>query len=376
VYDLSRELVRRGHTVEVVTTDALDGERRMEAPEAVVDGIRVRYLANVSNALAFRQKIFLPRGATRALAEGAARADVAHLTDFRTWLNLAAHPVLARARVPYVLAPCGSLPRAGTVKKLLKVVYDVVCGFALVRDAACLVAVSAHEVEGFRRLGGRADRIAVVPHGIDPAEFAALPPAGGFRREHGIGADELLLVFLGRIHSHKGLDVLLSAFACLVRDRPDARLAIVGRDDGWLDRSRAVSRQLSLGSRVVFTGPIYGDARIAAYADADLFVLTPTHFEETSIAVLEAMAAGTPALVTHQAPVPGMVEAGAGDQVECTVDAVHAALARLAAAGRARLARMGVAARALVLERFAWPAIAGRFEELYAGAVAARTARL
>jgi glycosyltransferase involved in cell wall biosynthesis len=87
------------------------------------------------------------------------------------------------------------------------------------------------------------------------------------------------------------------------------------------------------------------------------------------------MAAGTPALVTHQAPVPGLVEAGAGDQVDCTVDAVRAALACLAAAGRAGLARMGEGARAHVASRFAWPAIAGRFEELYAAAVAARAAR-
>ena len=61
-----------------------------------------------------------------------------------------------------------------------------------------------------------------------------------------------------------------------------------------------------------FAGPVYGDDRFAAYASADVFALTPRHWEETSLAALEAAACGTPVVVSEQASIPGLGEAGGG----------------------------------------------------------------
>jgi glycosyltransferase involved in cell wall biosynthesis len=364
VLDQSRALVKRGHAVEVVTTDALDATSRVAKRTDTIDGIRVTYLPNLSNHLAWHQKAFLPLGAGSALREAAARADVAHLTDFRTGLHLAAHAQLTAAGVPYVLQPCGSLPRAGRLKRWIKWVFDACGGAALVRDAAALLAVSAHEMDEFATLGGRRDRMVIVPHAVDLDELAVLPPRGSFRRAQGVAEHEVLLLFLGRINEHKGIETLLRAFARLAATRPEVRLALVGRDDGFLTRTLELIRELGVEGRASFAGPLYGADRLTAYVDADLFVMTPSHHEETSVAALEALGCGTPALVTEQAPVPGLAESGAGLQVEHDVGSIHAALASLVA-DRAALRERGARARELVAQRFGWPAVVDQLERIY-----------
>ena len=100
-----------------------------------------------------------------------------------------------------------------------------------------------------------------------------------------------------------------------------------------------------MDGRVRFVGPLYGDERFAAYADADVFCLTPPHWEETSVASLEAAASGTPVVLTEQADIPGIEAAGGGFVVRLETAAIRDAIA----AALERSAAMGVAARTHVL---------------------------
>jgi hypothetical protein len=109
VSDLARQLLRRGHQVTVLTTDALDA-RRFSAREEVSDGARVIRFANLSNGLAYRLKVFLPRGMRRWLAQHVVEYDMVHLFETRTLLNAWAAREATRRGVPYVLSVLGSLP--------------------------------------------------------------------------------------------------------------------------------------------------------------------------------------------------------------------------------------------------------------------------
>src|SRR5436190_1125084 len=86
---------------------------------------------------------------------------------------------------------------------------------------------------------------------------AAVAPAepGAFRRTHGLGADDRVVLFLGRIHEYKGLDVLLRAFAQVRAEQSNVRLVIAGRDDGYLDTARRLAAELTSTGSVVFSGP-------------------------------------------------------------------------------------------------------------------------
>jgi glycosyltransferase involved in cell wall biosynthesis len=78
---------------------------------------------------------------------------------------------------------------------------------------------------------------------------------------------------------------------------------------------------------------LYGDDRFAAYADADVFCLTPPHWEETSVAALEAAACGTPVVVSEQADIPGLQEAGGGFVVPLRHEDIRAAVTAALARG-------------------------------------------
>ena len=106
---LARALAAAGHTVTVVTTDAGDADRR--APRGVDDraGVTVHTFPNLSNALAYRQ-MFVPLGLGAWLRRHASEFDVAHLHGCRHLPGALAARALARAEVPWVLAPHGTAP--------------------------------------------------------------------------------------------------------------------------------------------------------------------------------------------------------------------------------------------------------------------------
>ncbi len=158
---------------------------------------------------------------------------------------------------------------------------------------SCFHATAESEYKDIRRAGFR-QPVAIIPNGID------LPP---ITLKHRGNARTLL--FLGRVHPSKGLDLLLPAWRA-VQDRfTDWRLIIAGPDNGgYLKRVQTLSDQLQL-KRIEFLGELKGEQKWEAYREAELFVL-PTYSENFGMTVAEALAAGVPAIVSKGAPWPGL----------------------------------------------------------------------
>jgi glycosyltransferase involved in cell wall biosynthesis len=352
--DYARGLVALGHDVDVFTTDVLDEHERATPPFEVLDGVRVRRFPNISNSLAWRTKKYLPRGFVAALARHVGRYDVVHVTDTRTLLTAAAHLATARAKVPLVVSAHGSLPRSHGLRRRVKDVYDLALVRPMLRRSPLLLAQTAHEVELYEELGGARTAIRLLPLPLPPIDTA--PDPGAFRRSLALDSRERLLLFLGRINHHKGLDVLLEAAEPLLGD--GTTLAVVGRDDGQLADLQSRFSALFVDGRVRFVGPLYGDERFTAYADADVFCLTPPHWEETSVASLEAAASGTPVVLTEQADIPGIEAAGGGFVVPLETTAIRDAIASTLEQSTA----MGEAARKHVLAQHATDVAVSRLE--------------
>lgn len=370
MYDAARYLVARGRQVTVLTTDALDGAGRVPEREADLDGITVHYLPNASNWLAWRAKLFFPRGLPAALARELAACDVAHLSDFRSYLNAVAWRAAVAAGKPYVLSAFGQLPRGRGAKRGLKVLFDRRDGRPLIRNASALLAQTAHEATWYRRLGGAPGQIRLLPLAVDLREFATLPPPGEFRARHGLRPTDLLFLFVGRFNELKGLALLLDSFAVVAARDPRARLVLVGRDDGFLPEMERIIDRLGLRDRVLLPGPLYGPDRIPAYVDADLFAFSPSFYEETSTAALEALACHTPVVTTRQASVPWMVEYGAGLEAPYDREAFTSALVACLDDDYRR--EMAGNARRLIEKHFDWDVVARDLERAYTEALAQR----
>ncbi len=376
VTDLARVQVAAGYRVFVLTTDALGPGERASAAREVIDGVDVTRVRNRSPVLRDRLNLSTPRGiasaAGRLIRERA--IDVVHGHELRTIENLLVAPVANRLGVPLVVSPHGTLPYdtgRGSVKRL----WDRLFARRLLPRFDCVIALTAAEAADARALWSRwgaalpAGRISVVPNGVHPDDFANLPPGGPFRARWNLGEGPVVL-FLGRLHERKGVQLLIPAFARALAAAPDARLVIAGPDDGMLAVLRELAAAHHIAQRVTFTGMLVGDERLAALSAADLFAL-PAVGEGFSMAVLEAMACGLPVVLTPGCHFPEAAQAGAGVVVERAVEPLAGALAALLA-DAARRAAMGRAARALVERRYTWPQVVARLDEAYRAAIAYR----
>jgi len=303
VFELCRELVKKGHNVTVYTTDVFDKDKRVEQSDVEIDGlalsevegIKIKYFKNISNSLAFNQ-VFISPAISKALKKNLKQFDMVHLHEFRTLQNAAAYKYLTKYKIPYVLSAHGSVLRL-MGKEFLKMLFDKSIGFKILKSAKRVIAVSNIEVEQYIKMGVERDRISLIPNGINISEFEnADKVKGNFRRAYKL-SDKKILLFIGRLNAIKGIDFLLNTFAILTKDIKDTILVIAGPDDGYKNEIERRINLLNINDKVLLIDGLYGEDKIAAMTDADIFIY-PSRHEIFGIAPLEALMCGTPVIVT------------------------------------------------------------------------------
>lgn len=364
---LARELARRGHEIEVVTSDSLGPEERAESlNEQLETRIRVRRYRNRFNALSARLPavFYRPRSMRRALREAVARADVVHMGESRGIHNLWTAQAASAAGRPLAWSAFGGLPPAAGVRGIYRSLHDVFLTRQVVPHVDAFIAQTPHERAIYAGHGAPREKIHDIPLCVDLTSFEHLPERGSLRRRIGLGREEHLVVAVARLAPVKGLDVLIDALAAMPANDHGPHLALVGWDHGSLPALRAQASRLGLESRVHFPGALYGDDRLIAYSDGDVFCLAPAVYEETSLAALEAAAAGCPTVLTAHCEIPGLREAGGGIVVSRDPQNLARAVDTLLRDGQAR-ARMGELARRHVQESFSVTSVGARHEELF-----------
>ncbi len=242
---------------------------------------------------------------------------------------------------------------------------------ALARVSDCLIGVSEATVDDLVRLGvAPPAKFRVLPLGLDLDPLAE--PDDELRREcRGqlrIGADEILLVFVGRVVPIKRLDLLLRALALARQTEPRLRLALIG-DGEERPRLERQAAELGIAADVRFLG--YRRELRPLFAAADVAVLSSDN-EGTPVSLIEAAAAGLPAVATDVGGVREVV----GEETGILVprgDASALASALLLMAGDAgRRQSCGRAARCHAIDRYGAERLLSDVDALYRELVAAR----
>lgn len=269
-----------------------------------------------------------------------------------------------KAGVPYLIAAHGMAePWAMRQKAMKKAIYAVLVEGKNLRRASCLHALTRPEVGHLRAFAPGAP-VCLVPNGVDLAPFHGLPPRADLEAEFPELAGKFVLLFYGRLHMKKGLDLLAGALAAVGRDAPDLHVLLAGCDDGALVPFRARCEALGVARRVTWVGHVSGERARRVWAAADAFVL-PSYSEGFSMAVLEALACRLPCLITTACHFPELAAAGGGLVVEPTAAAVTAGLRGLRERSPGERAELGQRGRALVERGYTWDQQARRLAEVY-----------
>ncbi len=332
VSGIARALAKRGHEVTVLTADLGDmnghtpiKEWRREPNEwgweSRHDGVTAIYLRSVG---AYRASTINPKVLSFCTSQ-LRHYDVVHVYGLYDTIGAAVAWFCRRRGIPYVLEPLGMFgPKVRSQRK--KQLYRRVLGDALFRGAAKVIATSDTEFKELLAGGVPEEKLLLRRNGLDLSAFNKLPPRGEFRERLQLGDDPLVL-FLGRLSFIKGLDLLVEAFAQVPGD---AQLILAGPDDedGCLKRVSELVAAHNLQGRVKIAAPLYGEEKLAAFVDADVLVL-PSRYESFGNAAAEAIACGTPVLVTSECGIAPLVKDRAGIVVACEVEALRDGLHRL-----------------------------------------------
>jgi glycosyltransferase involved in cell wall biosynthesis len=297
------------------------------------------------------------------MGEAVGQADVVHIHAVWEQAQHAGARVARVSGTPYVFTPHGMLDpwnlSNGWLKKRLYLMLR------LRRDlngAAGIHASTPIEADGLARLGLEPPTF-VEPLGLDASEFDDLPPRDEFHRLRPELNGAPYVLYLGRVHRGKGLELLIPAFARSAP--PGVRLVVAGPDaTNFRGELESLIRAGGVADRVHFTGMLRGREKLAALAGAEMLAL-PSFHENFGMAVVEALACGRPVLVSDQVQLwREITEAGVGGVCGTTVESVAAALGEwLGDPGRLRSA--AERARAFALGRYDWNVIAAHWVEHY-----------
>lgn len=292
IFDHTQVALSYGHSVDIVSPISPG-----ETPYALPDGARLILCERTPVISRLFREFSIEL--YQYLQKNIRRYDVVHCHGLWHFGTLA--PFLLDREVAKVVTIHGVLDRwAYAQNHWKKSLMDALAQKAYLRRADLIQITNPNEQEDLLRyLGYTHPNVVSIPNGVRTSAFSVLPAKGTFRHKYTLPSNKQLVLFMSRLNIKKGLDLLLPGFREYVQEFPDTLLVLAGPDDGYEASARQFIADNKLTESIRLVGMLTGSDKNAALADADLFVL-PSYSEGFSIAVLEAMAAGTPALVSDR----------------------------------------------------------------------------
>ncbi|MCX6749289.1 MAG: glycosyltransferase family 4 protein [Candidatus Pacearchaeota archaeon] len=291
VYEISKRLVKRGHKVDILTTDMLCTGKVKEKERK--DGVNIIRIKNnfYLGGYGFSEE------AKKWLEDNRENYDVAHSHGYNRFLSEFSIWAL-RNKLPTIFTPHGFIHTKKNY--LFKIIHDLTVG-RLIKNATQLTALTKLDFENYKKLGVEKEKITEVPNGVDIKKFSKITRKGvsKFKKKYGLLKTVL---FVGRIHESKGIQYLIEAIKDI-----DCKLMIIGEDVGYKKELEKKIKNLNLEKKVIFTGHLEEKEKITAYKACDIFVLF-SEWEGFGITVIEAMAAGKPVIVSNRGSLPFLVK--------------------------------------------------------------------
>lgn len=251
----------------------------------------------------------------------------------------------------FVILPRGTLsPYALSLSSYKKKLTMMLGQRTALKKADMFIATCHKEYEDIRNFG-LSQPVAVIPNGLDLPQDVEVEKTK-------------TVIFLGRIHKVKGIDILIDAWKNIESCGKfnDWDLVIAGPTSS--EYAQEMIRRAAGLKRVSFAGEVKGEAKNRMLAQSAIYVL-PTHTENFGISVGEALACGTPVVTTTGAPWSGLVDNDCGLWIDLSVENLTRALEDMMSRPMDELARMGRNGRSWMQRDFSWDEIARKTLQAY-----------
>lgn len=241
-----------------------------------------------------------------ALISNLAKYDLVHIVGLWTFGNVIAGRICRLYKIPYVVSVHGLLmPWALRHRKLRKQIFLHLVERAMLKRADGVMCSTDMEKRHYLSLNINDNAIVI-------SNISALPDIDKgssrdyFRRKYNLN-DSTVMLFSGRIVENKGLHLTIAAFANIAKNNPEARLIVMGPEEGdFLKKVKEQIKTLNLDDKVTLLGMLTGNDYWNAMAGADLFVLN-SYSENFGLVVAEALSVGLPVLISDQVGICDMV---------------------------------------------------------------------
>jgi len=349
-FQMCKSLIRTGTDCVLMTTSIGLSQERLNA----LEGVRVVVLPILL------ERFYIPKFSIKKLEKIIESVDIIHLMSHWTLINALIYKLANKLGKPYIVCPAGSLPIYGR-SKYLKKTYNWSVGSEIINNAKGWIAIAKNEIPQFISYGINADKVTVIPNGIDPENFREFDVVD-FRKKYGLDESPFIM-FMGRLNHIKGPDLLLEAFNAIKDEISKYHLVFFGPDNGMQDDLKKMVQRFKLEKRVHFSGYIEGKDKSSAYHAAALVVI-PSRQEAMSIVVLEAGITRTPVLLTDQCGFDIVSTINGGMVTPATVDGLKEGLINILR-DPIRLKSMGENLYKYTLENFGWDMIINKHIDLY-----------
>jgi len=320
-HELCKTLVHQGIRVTVFTTN-MNGKQTLNVDcnrAQCIDGVNVFYFP----VTFMRSYCYSPR-LGKELKKHVRNFDVVHVHSVYLYPTFIASFWCAKYNIPYIINPFGALDidmmrLRGFIRKK---VYLSFVETRNIDNAAAIQATSTYEKIKMQYFRFKS-RIVIIPRGIDISQYVDCRDKGYLVKRYPELRGKKIILFLGRIHPKKGLELLADAFKMVIQSQPDARLVIAGiGDHSYNKKVRFFFKKKNINKHTVFTGILLGENKISAFYDSHVFVL-PSYGDNFGVAVLEAMACGLPVIVSDRVGLcPDIEKHNAGFVTECNVNQI------------------------------------------------------
>jgi glycosyltransferase involved in cell wall biosynthesis len=305
VRQLQGPLQANGHQIEIVSLDS------PVAPFLKESTVLVHPLGPARLGYAFSSRL-IPW-----LRTNRSRYDVVIVNGIWQFHSFAVWRALRNSDTPYVVFTHGMLDpwfkHQYPLKHVKKWMYWPWAEYRVLRDAHAVLFTCEEE----RLLARKSFRLyrckeAVVTCGIAKPKENPGSQLQEFLMQYPHLRDRRVALYMGRIHPKKGCDLLIEAFATVLGEHPEWSLVIAGPDQvGWREQLNCRAERLRIASRITWTGMLSGSLKWGAFRAAEIFVL-PSHQENFGIAIVEALAASVPTLISNKVNIWREIERDGG----------------------------------------------------------------